>query len=165
MKKDMIILIIDDLQWADANSISMLEGIMNLHDLPLKIFLAVRGNEISDKEHIKNLLESISSSNPLRKVSLGPLSSNSVKQIINEMTGSTSNQIHELSEIVTEKTKGNPFFVIQFVTKLYLDELLVFNFDNQEWDIKLKLIKEREYTSNVVELLINEIKEMENRDD
>ena len=160
LKGRVIILFIDDLQWAESSSISMIASILSMETLPLFMFCALRGNEIEGKDHINHLLTTIAEANPARVISLGPLDENSVFQIIQEMTASSSKQIKALAHIVTKKTQGNPFFVTQFVTTLYNDELLTFEFDKQEWNVPLDLIKERDYTSNVVELLIREISKL-----
>ena len=160
MKKRCIIIVLDDLQWADSNSMSLLEGILNLNTLPLFSFIAVRQGELADKDHISQFINSFVTKDPKKVITVRSLELVYIKEIIKEMTSDEFPQLNDLSEIVAKKTKGNPFFVTQFVTKLYTDELLVFNFDKQIWEAKLKPIKETAYTTNVVQLLVSEINTM-----
>src|SRR5262249_41890336 len=56
-----------------------------------------------------------------------------------------------------EKTAGNPFFVIQFLAALAEEHLVEFDPHKAVWRWNLKLIRARQMTDNVVELLIGKL--------
>src|SRR5258708_25874166 len=58
-----------------------------------------------------------------------------------------------LAELVQEKTGGNPFFAIQFVTALADEGLLVFDSVALAWRWDIDRIRAKNYTDNVVELM------------
>ena len=154
-----IIMFIDDLQWGDENSISIINALFALK-CPIFFFFAVRDNEIHEKLHVKSLISTLASQNPLRKLILEPLDASSVTRIVGEMTGCSENQIESLAKIVAGKTRGNPFFVIQFVGRLYDEGILNFNVDSQKWEYNIDRINAMPATTNVISLLVDEIEKL-----
>ncbi|HET6408987.1 MAG TPA: GAF domain-containing protein, partial [Chthoniobacteraceae bacterium] len=59
-----------------------------------------------------------------------------------------------------EKTGGNPFFAIQFLTALNEDGLLVFDAVAPAWRWDIDRIRARSYTDNVADLLIEKMKRL-----
>ena len=58
-----------------------------------------------------------------------------------------------LTQLVQEKTGGNPFFVIQFFAALAEEGLLVFDREGAAWTWDLQGIQAKRYTDNVVDLM------------
>jgi predicted ATPase len=58
-----------------------------------------------------------------------------------------------LTELVYQKTQGNPFFVTQFLKGLYEDEWIVFNGDLGSWQCDLTKVQELALTDDVVEFM------------
>ncbi|MDN4164129.1 SpoIIE family protein phosphatase [Cytophagales bacterium LB-30] len=59
-----------------------------------------------------------------------------------------------MSEIIHEKTKGNPYFVRQFLENLFNEQLLMFDFHKYEWKWNIEQIRRLGITENVIDLLI-----------
>ena len=59
-----------------------------------------------------------------------------------------------LAKLVHEKTGGNPFFAIQFLSSLVEEELLTFDHDGARWSWDLDRIHAKGYTDNVVDLMV-----------
>jgi predicted ATPase len=55
------------------------------------------------------------------------------------------------------KTAGNPFFAIQFISALADEGLLAFDHGNGRWSWDLILIHAKDYTDNVVELIVGKM--------
>ena len=62
-----------------------------------------------------------------------------------------------LAELIHEKTTGNPFFAIQFVSALAEEGLLSFDYGEGRWVWDLNRIHAKGYTDNVVELLVGKL--------
>ena len=56
-----------------------------------------------------------------------------------------------------DKTGGNPFFTIQFLTALAEEKLLVFSPEAGRWEWDLKRIRAKRYTENVVDLMVGKL--------
>ena len=63
-------------------------------------------------------------------------------------------------ELVQEKTGGNPFFAIQFVTALAEEGLLAFDSVALAWQWDIDRIRAKNYTDNVVELMAGKLKRL-----
>jgi len=62
-----------------------------------------------------------------------------------------------LVELVLEKTAGNPFFVIQFLSVLAEEGLLTFDHRAARWTWELGRIHAKGYTDNVVDLMVGKL--------
>src|SRR5581483_12139565 len=56
-----------------------------------------------------------------------------------------------------EKTTGNPFFAIQFISTLGEEGLLSFDYGEARWVWDLNGIHAKSYTDNVVELMVGKL--------
>ena len=65
-----------------------------------------------------------------------------------------------LAELVHEKTGGNPFFAIQFLTALAEEGLLRLDPDAAAWIWDLARIRAKGYTDNVVDLMVGKLKRL-----
>ena len=62
-------------------------------------------------------------------------------------------RVRPLAELVFEKTGGNPFFAIQFLTALAEEGLLAFDPDASGWHWDMPRIRAKGFTDNVVDLM------------
>jgi histidine kinase len=154
-----IVLFIDDMQWADSASLSLLSSLMSNTELKyLLCICAYRDNEVSMGHPF------ISTINDLRKkganineINVDNLKESDVQQLISDATRLPMVQTAPLANLVYEKTQGNAFFVTQFLKKLADESLLHFNHHSKEWQWDLKKIHESDITDNVVDMLANKI--------
>src|SRR5262249_7778770 len=62
-----------------------------------------------------------------------------------------------LAHLVHEKTSGNPFFAIQFLSALVEEGLLTFDHGAARWVWELTRIHAQGYTDNVVDLMVSKL--------
>jgi predicted ATPase len=62
-----------------------------------------------------------------------------------------------LAHLVHEKTGGNPFFAIQFLSALVEEALLTFDHSKGRWSWDLSRIQAKGYTDNVVDLMVGKL--------
>jgi len=62
-----------------------------------------------------------------------------------------------LARLVQEKTGGNPFFAIQFISTLAEEGLLHFDHDVARWRWELNRLHAKGYTDNVVDLMVGKL--------
>ena len=65
-----------------------------------------------------------------------------------------------LAKLVHEKTGGNPFFAIQFLTALNEDGLLAFDPVAPAWRWDMDRIRANGYTDNVVDLMVEKLRQL-----
>ena len=62
--------------------------------------------------------------------------------------------------MIHEKTGGNPFFAIQFLTALAEESLLRFDRDACSWAWDLDRIRAKGYSDNVVDLMVGKLQRL-----
>ena len=68
-----------------------------------------------------------------------------------------------LAQLVHEKTAGNPFFAIQFLSALAEEALLAFDHGAARWRWDLERIRAKGYTDNVVDLMVGKLTRLPRR--
>jgi histidine kinase len=158
-----IVLFIDDLQWADSASLSLLNVLMtNPEDCYLLCIGAYRDNEVSASHpFIMTVGEMQEAGARISTIQIGNLSQEHVNQLIAEAVGTEVALTHGLTELVYAKTQGNAFFVTQFLMSLYQERLLTFDYEKKQWSWDLQKVKEQNITDNVVQLMAGKIRKLD----
>ena len=78
-------------------------------------------------------------------------------QLIADALRCESERAAPLAQLVHEKTAGNPFFAIQFISSLVEEGLLTFDHDGARWSWDLDRIHAKGYTDNVVDLMVGKL--------
>jgi predicted ATPase len=165
----LMILVLDDLQWADVSSLAVLEYLIsdtqNPH--PLMIIGCYRSNEVDESHILSAKILSLSASKMIfdfniTYVELRSLQPADVNKIIMAMLSKDDEEdrTKRLAEICHKRTLGNPFFLIEFITMLEIEGLISFVGDDWVWD-EIAVEDETMSTANVVELLLLRMNKMQ----
>jgi len=147
-----IILFLDDLHWADQDSLDCINAL--IQDPLLQNFVLV--GTYRDDEPCDIPFVSGDQGQTVTDIYLGNLPLSSVEDILSDLTGTSGDR--DLAKIVLEKTHGNPLSIFQFLEMLQRKELLVFSFHTHKWiwDVEQIRIK-TEVTQNVGHSLVRNI--------
>jgi predicted ATPase/signal transduction histidine kinase/tRNA A-37 threonylcarbamoyl transferase component Bud32/ActR/RegA family two-component response regulator len=147
-----LVIFLDDLQWIDSASLQLLETLMT-HNESNALFLigAYRDNEVSASHPLMMTVDNLKFS----QINLKPLQFQHINQLIADSLN--TNDVTALTELVINKTGGNPFFINQFLNTLYQENLL--NFDHG-WKWNIEHIEAMNITDNVVDLMIGKLKKL-----
>ncbi|MCT7963228.1 AAA family ATPase [Laspinema sp. D1] len=154
-------LFIDDLQWADGASLKLMQLLMAGRSPGLFLIGAYRDNEVSAAHPLMLTLDEIAQTEAIiQRIALVPLHLKIITQLIGDTLNSDVQTVQPLAELVQGKTGGNPFFMNEFLKSLYTEQLVYFNNKTRQWQWDLKPIQAREFTDNVVELMVNKIQKL-----
>src|SRR5580693_6511326 len=155
-------LFLDDLQWLDPATLELLERLMTDPDLRyLMLVGAYRDNEVTSSHPLTQTLDAIRQARAMmQEIVLVPLRVDDVDRLVADALHSERNAAGPLAQLVHEKTSGNPFFAIQFLTALADEGLLRFDPDAAAWIWDLARIRARRYTDNVVDLMAGKLKRL-----
>jgi predicted ATPase len=160
-----LVLVFDDLQWADGASLDLLEALLMDATSTSKLLVVgiYRSNEVNQSHifhHTRQYLERKSREKyfEMTPIEIGNLSVDAVHRIIQELlamdTKSDLSRTRSLADVCHRKTQGNAFFVLQFVAMLKEQKLLQFNFGILSWTWEEKEIEASTRASdNVVDYL------------
>jgi PAS domain S-box-containing protein len=157
-------LFLDDLQWLDAATLELLEHLITDTDLRhLMLVGAYRENEVSASHPLLQTLETIRKTGTrVQEIALAPLGLEDIGRLVADALGGRRLSADPLAQLVYEKTAGNPFFAIQFLTALTEEGLLRFDPEAAAWTWDLARIRVKGYTDNVVDLLVGKLKRLSN---
>jgi histidine kinase len=147
-----VVLVLDDIQWIDEGSLQLVVDL--LEDSELKNVLLILVHRDNEGEDIANAMKTkVKSSTDIHVKSLD---SNAVHMIVTSSFCITdSDETRELSELVYQRSHGNPYFVMQFVEMLYHEGLLSFSGDNetptqQQWSFDVDKIRRETMLSDTL---------------
>src|ERR1700719_3401796 len=128
-------LFLDDLQWLDAATLDLLEDLLTRSDLQhLLLIGAYRDNEVTAAHPLMQKLEAIKTAGgKVEEITLTPLAREHLRQLIADALRCESGRAAPLAQLVHEKTGGNPFFAIQFISSLADERMLTFDHAGARW--------------------------------
>jgi PAS domain S-box-containing protein len=155
-------LFLDDLQWVDAATLELLEYLVTHSEVRhLLLVGAFRDNEVGAAHSLMRTLEAIRKAGArVEEIVLPPLGLDAVGALVSDALHCTPEHAHSLAQLVHEKTGGNPFFAIQFLTALTEEGLLRRAPDAGAWIWDSARIRMHGYTDNVVDLMVEKLKRL-----
>ena len=155
-------LFLDDLQWADAGSLRLVGKLVaSFEPRFLLVVGAYRDNEVSEAGPAHPLTLALSDLRSegvaITQIALTPLSEEALSPFIDDMLQCARGVAAPLARLVYQKTAGNPFFVIQFMTALAEQGMLAFDAGGRTWRWDLATISAKGYTDNVAELMVEKL--------
>ncbi|MBU2019245.1 MAG: AAA family ATPase, partial [Bacteroidetes bacterium] len=151
-----VVLMLDDLQWADSNSIKLIEFILKLDDFPFLNILATQREEVVLNKEVENLISNFEHHSAIfKKFTLKNFDEQETCEFIAKSIMRPFNQVESLSKIIFEKTQGNPFYLMRFIQAIYEEKELYFHHEFREWMWNAEAIESRNITNNVVDFIID----------
>ncbi|MEG4088568.1 AAA family ATPase [Microcoleus sp. Pol12B4] len=124
-----LVIFLDDLQWSDSASLKLLQVLMSEKDSQnLLVIGAYRDNEVSPAHPFMLAVAEMEKSQVrVNTITLEPLSQVDLNYLIADTLSCDRILAQPLTELVYQKTKGNPFFATQFLKALQEDGLIAFD--------------------------------------
>lgn len=162
-----LVFFLDDLQWADTNSLHLLEVLLKESELTHFLIIgAYRNNEIGPSHPLTHAIKDITDSGLIpREICLGPLLMFDLVSMLSDMFSEEKEKLSTLADIVMAKTNGNPFFTGFLLQNLYRQNLFIFDTQNtRRWTWDIAAIKSVAVTENVVDFMCSTIRELSEKE-
>ncbi|HVG62166.1 MAG TPA: AAA family ATPase [Hyalangium sp.] len=152
-------LFLDDLQWADAGTLSVLQALARdtdtRHLLPVG---AYRDTEVPASHPLARAIAELrATSTPVHEIHLEPLGAEEVARMVREVTGADTGRALGLGQLIHGRTGGNPFSIREFLRFLHDQKLLQFNTRTNRWEWSLSQIQAREIPSDLAGLMADDL--------
>lgn len=160
-----LVIFLDDLQWADSASLKLIKLLIT-DDSSQYLFLigAYRDNEVNPTHRLIQTLQNIYQTDTVvYNITVEPLLLTHVQQLVADTLygASMTHKVELLSELVFNKTQGNPFFLTQLLKSLYSENLLVYHVVTDSWHWNIQQIQAVGITDyNIVELIAKNIRKL-----
>jgi PAS domain S-box-containing protein len=154
-----LVLFLDDLQWLDAATLDVLEDLLTAPDVRrLMLIGAYRDNEVNSAHPLMRKLDAIRRAGAhVQEIVLAPLTRDDLGRLIADSLRCEPERAAPLAQLVHEKTAGNPFFAIQFLSALVEEALITFDHGAARWSWDPHRIHAKGYTDNVVDLMVGKL--------
>jgi predicted ATPase/tRNA A-37 threonylcarbamoyl transferase component Bud32 len=154
-----LVLFLDDLQWADFGTLKLIELMATDAQVESLLLLgAYRDNEVDDDHPTMLMIDRLKKQKvTVSQIVLTPLKSDDVTQLLAETLYRHPSEVAPLTELVIQKTLGNPFFINEILETIYQANLFRFSRDNRFWEWSLEQIQTLGITDNVVDLMLGKL--------
>ncbi|MEO1402088.1 MAG: AAA family ATPase [Cyanobacteria bacterium J06635_1] len=125
-----LVIFLDDLQWADLASLKLIQLLIAETETAYLLMIgAYRDNEVYPAHPLMLTLEEIHKTQArVNQITLAPLAQASLNELVADTLSCSLAQANLLTDLVFQKTGGNPFFATQFLKSLYQDGLISFDY-------------------------------------
>jgi predicted ATPase/GAF domain-containing protein/anti-anti-sigma regulatory factor len=161
-KEHPLVLFLDDVQWVDPASLKFIQFLLTQADMRhMLVIAAYRDNEVDENHMFSLALADLRKARvAIHEITLRPLTMPVVNQIIADTLSSTPERTASLVDVVFAKTRGNPFFMHQFMKTLHSDKLLSFDGGVRLWSWDLTRIREMQVAENVVDFMAGKLRRL-----
>ncbi len=159
---DPLVLFFDDLQWADAPSLRLLNQALTAPEARGLLVLAAARDDAFDESHPLPVAreEARRAGVRISAIALGPLAPSDVAAFIADTLGQDARAVEPLAAVAREKTRGNPLFLGQLLLTLAKDGALSFDQTKREWRWDLVRANATVATDNVVDLVLRKLDQL-----
>jgi predicted ATPase/signal transduction histidine kinase len=150
----------DDLQWADAASLNLIDDLAANPDARHLLFIgACRDNDVGPSHGLRIMLDRLRDAGVVvRDMVVGPLAQGDFEQLVADTVHCSLAEAAPLARLTREKTGGNPFFAVHFLTALYRKKLIVFNHDTGRWSWNIARVRAEGHTDDVIDLMLGKLR-------
>jgi predicted ATPase/signal transduction histidine kinase/tRNA A-37 threonylcarbamoyl transferase component Bud32 len=147
-----LVLFLDNLQWIDAESLDLIEQLVLSQQLQNLLLLgAYRPNKVTEKNPDKILAKRIrGQGGKINLIILEALDLEPISRLVADTLQTDLSSAISLSNIIIEKTQGNPFYIHQFLKKAYQQKVLLFDNQSLSWQWDIEKITSMKIAENVV---------------
>ncbi|KAL3816018.1 LOW QUALITY PROTEIN: hypothetical protein ACHAXA_010789 [Cyclostephanos tholiformis] len=159
-EKHPVVLILDDLQWCDESAFAVVESLLCDGIGPNCVFFVgtYRSNEVADDHEIFLLMQKMKLFGvPTTVQILEGLNPNDLNIMISDALCALPRISKPLSNIIHQKTKGNPFFVLAFLKSLVEVGSLEYSIRKRRWFWDEEQVSSMDVTGNVLHLLTSKM--------
>ncbi|KAI7577123.1 hypothetical protein KC316_g10420, partial [Hortaea werneckii] len=121
---------LDDLQFADQESLDLLQMIVSAH-IPVVIILTYRDEELLNPQ-MRKLVDRA------HQVRMGPFSDEETAEYVSRTLHRPSEYCLPLAAVVQEKTQGNPFFVREMLDTGYRTKCIYYCWKCSQWEFNVE---------------------------
>ncbi len=154
-----VMLFLDDLQWGGKSSFDLIYSLlMDTRGSSCFFFVgSYRDNEVEGHPVLDMIAELNVAGVKTSNITLTGLDGEALNEMISEMLCMLPRLCKSLSDIVLEKTQGNPFFALSFLRSLVDSRLLKFSLRERKWIWDESKIRSEKIADNVLYLLTNKM--------
>ncbi|MEH1803405.1 MAG: AAA family ATPase [Nostoc sp.] len=161
-KEHPLVMFIDDLQWADSASLKLIQLLMSEAEIYYMLVLGTyRDNEVYPGHPLILTLEHIHKDKAsINTITLANLNRTDVNHLIKDTLKCNLQIVQNLTDLIYQKTQGNPLFTNQFLKSLHEEKLINYNFDMGHWQCDIAQVRALAFTDDLVEFMVLQLQKL-----
>lgn len=162
--KSSLIMFLDDLQWADVDTLEVIKDVLVADDIEGLLFIgAYRENEVEDADPLSQTIQAIEDvkSDFTSQVHVANLDQEVLNQMVSDLTHMSQCDSEALSHLIHWKTDGNCFYALHMLRHIYDQNWLFFSTEMARWTWDEERIRtEVDMSDNVLCLLTKKLQHL-----
>ena len=156
-----LIIFLDDLQWADMASLTLLEILASDTELKsLGIIVSYRSNEVDDAHPLMQSIKKIREKIQVKEIVLENLTIHDIENLLNDSFKCSAEKTCRLAQLLLDKTQGNPFFIVQALNNYCEEDVIHFEINTGSWDWDFAKLSKMNISDNMVDLMVSKIQKL-----
>jgi predicted ATPase/signal transduction histidine kinase len=156
-----LILFLDDLQWADSASFTLIQ-LLSQSPYPLMILGAYRNNEVNDYHPLMAMVRNLEEEQiQIEQLVLTQLDRQTVHQIVADSLHCPIQQAQHLGDFCFNHSQGNPFFLNKLLQSLSDQGGIYLNPEFNCWEYDLTKIQSLDTPTEVLDLMVHQLRQLE----
>ena len=157
-----LVMFLDDLQWADSASLNLIQVLIAESKTGYLLLIgAYRDNEVFAAHPLVLTLDAVRKVDArVSTITLQPLTPSSLNRLIADTLHCAESLSITLTELVMQKTQGNPFFATQFLKVLHQENLIAFDAEAGCWQWDIVGVRGAALTDNMVEFMALQLEKL-----
>ncbi|MEH2261799.1 ATP-binding sensor histidine kinase [Nostoc sp.] len=157
-----LVMFLDDLQWADSASLNLIQVLIGQRESGYMLLIgAYRDNEVSLAHPLILTLEEIKKAGTtVNTIALSPLNQESLNSLVKDTLQCPAAIAQPLTQLVYQKTQGNPFFSTQFLKALHEEGGIDFAPKVGHWQCDISYVRSLSLRDDVVEFMAMQLKKL-----
>jgi predicted ATPase/class 3 adenylate cyclase len=158
-----LVVFLDDLQWADLASLSLLLLLLKDQDTPHVLVIgAYRDTEVSASHPLAMTMDELRTSGvSLIDIKLGPLHLPDVRRLVCDTVRCSEGEASPLADLLDLRTGGNPFFVIQLLQFAHSQGIIRFDPEVDRWRWDLEQFRHLGCDASITDLMNSRLRKLQ----
>ncbi|MGE5405903.1 MAG: protein kinase domain-containing protein, partial [Candidatus Saccharibacteria bacterium] len=151
-----LVIEVDDLQWVDEGTLDLLRDMMaEISRKPVLVIGSYRDNELGEEKVLQEFINATSEGSPLICMNLKPFDRNQTNKFIAGLLFDSEEHTHAITNIIWQKSQGNPYFAVELLKQLVDEKALVRR--EQSWKLDPAVLCKIELSNSIVDTLMKRI--------
>lgn len=157
-----LVIFLDDLQWADAASLNLLSLLMGESDTGALLLVgAYRDEEVGPAHALLMTVGDLRQAEvSMTALTLRPLSQEDVNRLSADALACPAELARPFTDLLYQRTRGNPFFTTQLLQVLHDARLIAFNAAAGQWESDLAQVRAFTLGDDVVSFMVEQLQKL-----